>query len=136
METPLTLPKKGAESPIFGPSLLWPNGWMDQDATWYGGRSRRRPHCARWGSSSPKKAQCSPTQFSAHVCYGQTAGWIKMPLVMKVCFGPGHSVLQGDPASPLPKKGAEAPISGPCLLWPNGRPSQLLLRSCIADLLQ
>jgi len=20
----------------FGPCLLWPNGWMDQDATWYG----------------------------------------------------------------------------------------------------
>jgi len=28
------LPKKGAEPPIFGPSLLWPNGCMDQDATW------------------------------------------------------------------------------------------------------
>jgi len=34
------LPKKGAElhSPIFSPFLLWPNGWMHQDATWYGGR--------------------------------------------------------------------------------------------------
>jgi len=21
--------------PIFGPCLLWPNGWMDEDATWY-----------------------------------------------------------------------------------------------------
>jgi len=21
-------------SPIFGPYVLWPNGWMDQDATW------------------------------------------------------------------------------------------------------
>jgi len=20
--------------PIFGPYLLWPNGWMDEDATW------------------------------------------------------------------------------------------------------
>ena len=25
---------KGAQPPIFGPCLLWPNGWMDQDATW------------------------------------------------------------------------------------------------------
>jgi len=25
------LPKKGAESPIFSPFLLWPNGWMQQD---------------------------------------------------------------------------------------------------------
>ena len=27
----------GAPSPIFGPSLLWPNGWMNQDGTWQGG---------------------------------------------------------------------------------------------------
>jgi len=27
-------PLKGLPSPIFGPYLLWPNGWMDQDATW------------------------------------------------------------------------------------------------------
>jgi len=34
-------PKKAHSSapPIFGPCLLWPNGWMDQDANWYGGRS-------------------------------------------------------------------------------------------------
>jgi len=32
------LPKKGAEPPILGLSLLLPNGWMQQDATWYGGR--------------------------------------------------------------------------------------------------
>jgi len=34
---PAALPKKAAEPPICGPSLLWPNGWMHQDATWYGG---------------------------------------------------------------------------------------------------
>jgi len=30
-------PLKGdrAPSPIFGPFLLWPNGWMHQDATWH-----------------------------------------------------------------------------------------------------
>ena len=38
------LPKKEAQPPIFGPSLLWPNGFMDQDATWYGGR----PIVAKW----------------------------------------------------------------------------------------
>ena len=27
----------GTEAPIFVPRLLWPNGCMDQDATWYGG---------------------------------------------------------------------------------------------------
>jgi len=30
-------PKRAQQSAIIGPCLLWPNGWMDQDATWYGG---------------------------------------------------------------------------------------------------
>jgi len=50
--TQLTLPKTGEQPPIFGPCLSWPNGWMDQDATWYGDRPRPRPQCARWGPSS------------------------------------------------------------------------------------
>jgi len=29
------------------PTLLWPNGWMDEDATWYGSRPPRRQHCIR-----------------------------------------------------------------------------------------
>ena len=37
----------------FGPSLLWPNGWMHQDGTWHGGRPWSSPHCARCGHSSP-----------------------------------------------------------------------------------
>jgi len=55
---------------IFGPRLLWPNGWMDQYATWYGGRPRPRPHCVRWGPSSHKR---DTTPISAHVCCGQTS---------------------------------------------------------------
>ena len=43
---PAPLPK-GAQPPIFGLYLLWPNGWMDQDATWYGGRPRPKRHCVR-----------------------------------------------------------------------------------------
>jgi len=31
---PAPPPQKGTEPPIFGPYLLWPNGWMDQGATW------------------------------------------------------------------------------------------------------
>jgi len=27
-------PHKWGTSPIFGSCLLWPNGWMDEDATW------------------------------------------------------------------------------------------------------
>jgi len=47
--------KKGAEAPNFGPCLLWPNGRMGQDATWYGDRPRPGPHCARWGPISPSQ---------------------------------------------------------------------------------
>jgi len=66
---------------LVGPCLLWPNSWMNQDATWYGGMPRPKRHHVRWGPSFPQK---------------------------------GHS----------------PPIFSPCLLWTNGRPSQLLLRSC------
>jgi len=27
--------------------VFWPNGWMDRDDTWHGGRPRPRPHCVR-----------------------------------------------------------------------------------------
>jgi len=42
-------------------------------------------------------------QISAHVCCGQTASWIKMPLGTKVGLGPGRIVLHGDPAPPSQK---------------------------------
>ena len=82
---PAPLAKKEAEPTIFGPCLLLPNGWMDQDGTWHGGGSRSRSHCARWGPSyaSPQKRGQSP-QFSAHVYCCQTAGWIKILLGMEV----------------------------------------------------
>jgi len=72
---------------------------MDQDETWHGGRPRPRPHCGRWGPNpNPKKRAQQPPQFLAHVCCGQTAGWIKMPLRREVDLGPGDTVLDGDPA--------------------------------------
>jgi len=38
-DSALPLQKRGkAPSPIFGPVLFWQNGWMHQDATWYGCR--------------------------------------------------------------------------------------------------
>ena len=51
-------------------------------------------------------------QFSAHVCCGQMAGWIKMPLGRKVGLGPGDSVLNGDPVIPI--KGQSSPRT----FWP------------------
>jgi len=40
--------------------VLWPNGWLDQDATWYRGRPWPRPHCVRWWPSSPQKGHSPP----------------------------------------------------------------------------
>jgi len=37
---PAPYPKRGVAPPVLGPRLLWPNGYMDQDVTWYGGRPR------------------------------------------------------------------------------------------------
>jgi len=63
-----------------------------------------------------------------HVCCGQMDGLIKIPLDMEVGLDPGNVVLDGDPALPPQKRGhSPLPLFGPCLLWPNGRPSQLLL---------
>ena len=39
---------------------------------------------------------------------GQTVVWIKMKLGTEVGIGPGHIVLDGDPAPP-PKRGTAAP---------------------------
>jgi len=51
-----------------------------------------------------------------------------MPLDTEVGLVPGDIVLNGDPA-PI-KKGTSPLVFGSCLLWPNGRPSQLLPSSC------
>jgi len=112
------LPKTGGRAlQIFGPSLLWPNGLMHQDATWYGGRPRPTRHCLMWTQIPPEKGHTHPTQFLAHVYCGQMAGCMKMPLGTKVGLGPGHTVPDGVPA---PAKGAQQPpIFGPCLLWPR-----------------
>ena len=62
-----------------------------------------------------------PPQFSAHYCYGQTAGW--MALRMEVGLATGHIVLDGDPAT-LPKKGHRPEFSahvycGQTVAWIN-----------------
>jgi len=52
--------------------VLRPNGWVDQDATSYGGRPRPRRHCVRWGPSSPTERGTAVLPHSlAHVYCGQ-----------------------------------------------------------------
>jgi len=58
---------------------------------------------------------------------GQTVRWIKMKLGTEVGLGPGHIVLDGDPATSTETgTAAPPPLFGRCLLWSNGRSSQLL----------
>ena len=48
----------------------------------------------------------------------QNVGWIKMKLGTKVGLGPGHILLDGDPA-PLPKRGGA----------PNFRPTPIVVKA-------
>ena len=58
-------------------------------------------HIVLDGDPAPLPKEAQPPPFSAHICRGQTAGWINMPLGREL--GPGHIVLDGDPALPPPK---------------------------------
>ena len=58
--------------PVCDVGVLWPNGWMDQDETWQGGRPRPWSHCVRWRPSSPP-VKGHNTQFLIHICCGQMA---------------------------------------------------------------
>jgi len=58
--------------PFCNISVLWPDVWMDQDATWYRGRPRLRQHFVRMGPSSPPMERDTvAARFSAHVYCGQ-----------------------------------------------------------------
>jgi len=116
---PAPTPQKGHRPPIFGPYLWWPNGFMDQAATWYGGMLRPRRHYVRWVFGPSKTGAAQHSQFWPMYC-GQTAGWIKMP------FGMGggrplrwpHCVTWGP--SCTPKRGHSSP--------PNFRPMSVVAK--------
>ena len=116
--------KRGQRPSILGPCLLGPSGWMEQ-STWYDGRHRPGQHCVRCRPSSTRKGH-SP-QISAHVCCGQTAEGIKMPLGTKVGLGPGRIVMGTQ--LPLPKE-AQPPNFQPMSIVDKCRPSQLPLSTC------
>ena len=67
-------PPKGHSLSIFGLCLLWPNGWMDQDATWYGGRPRLRRHCFKCGTQLSRKKGAQPPVFGP--CLLWPNGWM------------------------------------------------------------
>ena len=81
--------------PVCNAGVLWPNGWMDQDATWHGDRPRPS-HIVLDGNPAPPMGTAPP--FLAYACCGQKTGWIKTLLDREVGLGPGNTVLDGDPA--------------------------------------
>jgi len=107
---PAPLSKKGAEPPlIFGPCLLWPNCWMDQGGTWHGGGPWSRPHCARWGHSSPPPKRGRAPQFwPMSIVANRLDGLVRY---LEVDLGPGHFVLDGFPA--IGERGTAAPSFRP-----------------------
>ena len=60
--------------------------------------------CVKWGPSSPsQKRGRSPSPIFGPCPLKPTAGWINMALGTEAGLGPGHIVLDGDPALPCPQ---------------------------------
>ena len=69
MGTQLPYPKRG-HSPQFSAHLcMWPNGWMHQGATWYGGRPQPRRLCSM-GTQPP-----TPKGAEPHPIFGPRLLW-------------------------------------------------------------
>jgi len=90
---PAPPPHKGHSASIFGPCLLWPNGWMDQDAIWYGGRLRPRNHVIDGvqiahgtGNFGERGAHCKVQELSAVSC-AKTAEPIDLPFGLWIRVG-------------------------------------------------
>jgi len=49
--------------------VSWPSGWMDQDATSYGGRPLPRPHCVRRGPTTQWKGVQQLPVFGPCLCW-------------------------------------------------------------------
>jgi len=114
------LPQKGRNPPIFGPRLLWPNGCMDQDATWYGGRPREAyaTLCSMWTQLLQEK-RADPPHPIFGPCLLWPNGWMDEDAAWygnRPRFRP-HCIRRG---SQLRRKGhSSPPLFGPCLLWPR-----------------
>ena len=115
------LRRKGgrAPPPFFCPFLLWLNGWMHQDATWYGGRPQLRRLCVRWGPSSPPLQGHSPPNFRrmSVVRCDQTTGWTMMALGTRGRPRPRRLCVRWGPSYPQ-NRGHTHHHPQPPSIWP------------------
>ena len=110
---PAPLPLRG-RAPNFGPYPLRPNGCMDQDATWYGGRPRPRRLCLRWGprSSLPKRGRSAHPNFWPF-CLLWPNGWMDQDATWyRGRPRPRQHYVRWGPSSPSPKGAQPPPIFG------------------------
>ena len=70
------LHKKEAEPPIFGPCLLWQNGCINQDLTWYGGRPQPRRILCEMGTQLPSPKSCRARSPIFGSCLLWPNGWM------------------------------------------------------------
>ena len=119
-EDPAPSPKVGAERPIFGPCLLRPNGCMDQDATWYGGRARPTRHCVQRVLGYPQKNRAHPPHLIFGPCLLWPNGWMDEDAAgYGIRPRPRPQCTRWGPSSRERGTAAPPPIFGPCLLWPR-----------------
>jgi len=101
--------------PNFRTMSIWPNGWMDQDATWYGDRSRDswpRWHCVRWGPSSPPLKGYSLPLLGP--CLLWPNGWMDEDATWNGCRPqPRPHCFTRGPSSPARKRGTATPSLRP-----------------------
>jgi len=102
-------PQKKGTAPLFGPCLLWPNGCIYQDTTFYKGRPQPRRHCVRWGPSPfPPLKGHSPQIFGPSLLWPN--GWMHQdatwyggrPRPTRHCVrcGPSYPQKKGTPIPP------------------------------------
>jgi len=122
-------PKRGRRPQFSAHVYSGLDDWMDQDATWNGGRSRPKPHCARWGPSSPSPKVAQPPIFGPYLLWPN--GWMDQDATWNGSRPQPrpHCVRRG-PSSPPPRKGHCSPLFSAHVYCGHGRPSQLLLSSC------
>ena len=108
--------KKGTPHLIFGLCLLCPNGGMDQDATWYGGKPQRRRRCVRWCRSLRLKG-AEPPVFVSCLLDEDCTWYGSRPRPRPHCIRRGPISRERGTAA--------TPPCGPCLLWPRSPIAEL-----------
>jgi len=99
---------------IFGPCLLWPNGWMDEAGTWHGGRPQPRQLCVRWEPAPrfPKIGRSllpnfRPISTVPNGWMRQDATWYEhrpQPRGLCIRWGPNPPPQRGGRLRPPPQK--------------------------------